>query len=240
MPNELNILRELQGYDTKIIKERDIIDNIPKKISEYEQPYKEALKNLEKKKKDIDSVSKQKRELELKLKEIADLIEKQKARITSLKTNREYTTHIKEIEKIEVDKSNLEDKLLMAMENVDKLNKEVKEAEITLESEKKKIEGQKTYLEQDQIELTKDLKSLLSKRNKLAKTLDTTIYNQYMDLLENKYGLAVVEARDEVCHGCNLNVQPQIYADLIKNERLHRCLQCGRYLYYDHEAANQK
>ncbi|MBF0472472.1 MAG: hypothetical protein HQK91_09295 [Nitrospirae bacterium] len=240
MPNELKILRELQTYDTKIIKERDIIDNIPKKISEYELPYKEALMNIEKKKKDVESALKQKRDLELNLKEIADNIDKQKARITSLKTNREYSTHIKEIEKIEADKSKLEDKLLMAMENVDKLNKEAKEAEKTLGLEKKKIEEKKKFLEQDQIDLTKDLKSLLSKRNKLAKTLDRTIYNQYMDLLENKYGLAVVEVRDEVCHGCNLNIQPQIYAEVIKNERLHRCLQCGRYIYYDHEAANQK
>jgi hypothetical protein len=240
MPKELQILRVLQIFDTKILKERDLIDNIPNKIIEYEQPFKEATKYLEKTKKESETAIKLKRDLELKLKEIADQIEKQKARTNSLKTNREYSSHIKEIEKIETEKSAVEDKLLMAMDKVDDLAKEVKAAEKKVEIEKKTIEEKKAYLEQDQIALTKDLKSILVKRNKLAKTLDPIIYRQYMDLLENKFGLAVAEVRNEVCQGCNLNIQPQIYAEVMKNERLHRCLQCGRYVYYDHASATQK
>lgn len=235
MPKELTILKELQEYDTKIIKEKEIVENIPKKISEYTKAYNEAVKDIEKKKKDAETALKQKRDLELNLKELLEQIDKQKSRATSLKTNREYTLHLKEIEKIEEVKNSLEDKLLMAMDTVDQLSKDVSLAENKLELEKKKIEERKAHLKTEQVEVEKNMHSLLVKRRKLAKTLQTidhAIYSQYMDLIENKYGLAVVEVKAEVCQGCNLNIQPQIYAEVIKNERLHRCLQCGRYLYY--------
>ena len=40
-----------------------------------------------------------------------------------------------------------------------------------------------------------------------------------MALLEKCNGLAVVEARDEICQGCNMNIPPQMFVELRKIQR---------------------
>jgi predicted nucleic acid-binding Zn-ribbon protein len=42
----------------------------------------------------------------------------------------------------------------------------------------------------------------------------------------------VVEARDEICQGCNMNMPPQMFVELKKNAEIIQCLQCERILYW--------
>jgi predicted nucleic acid-binding Zn-ribbon protein len=59
-----------------------------------------------------------------------------------------------------------------------------------------------------------------------------------MTLLKNKAGLAVVPVRNEVCGGCNMNIMPQLFVEIKKNEELHRCPQCGRFLFAENPKLN--
>ena len=42
------------------------------------------------------------------------------------------------------------------------------------------------------------------------------MYNEYMKVLKACGGLAVVEARDEICQGCNMNIPPQMFVEIKK------------------------
>src|SRR4030043_50165 len=40
------------------------------------------------------------------------------------------------------------------------------------------------------------------------------------------------EAKEEICQGCNMNIPPQLFVEIKKNEEIINCPQCRRILYY--------
>jgi predicted nucleic acid-binding Zn-ribbon protein len=45
-------------------------------------------------------------------------------------------------------------------------------------------------------------------------------------------GLAVVQAKNEICLGCNTNIPPQLYNDIKETGKTYTCYFCKRFLYY--------
>jgi hypothetical protein len=43
----------------------------------------------------------------------------------------------------------------------------------------------------------------------------------------------MVSARNETCQGCFVNVPPQMFIEVQKNNSLVRCPNCNRILYWD-------
>ena len=68
--------------------------------------------------------------------------------------------------------------------------------------------------------------------------LDPKTYDRYMKLLRKLGGLAVVEVENEICLGCNTNIPPQLYNDIIKGEDVYTCFFCNRLLYYKDDTPN--
>jgi len=48
-------------------------------------------------------------------------------------------------------------------------------------------------------------------------------------------GVAVTTARNELCSGCDMNIPPQLYVEIRKNEEILQCPQCRRILYASEE-----
>jgi predicted nucleic acid-binding Zn-ribbon protein len=48
---------------------------------------------------------------------------------------------------------------------------------------------------------------------------------------QNPVGLAVVPVKDAVCHGCNVNLPPQLYNELFRCDSLRFCPNCQRIIY---------
>ncbi len=235
MPKKSSILRELQTFDTKIIKEKNLIEKIPENIVKYEQYFHLIMKECEEKKKELNAAVKVRKEHETHLDEVMDRIRKLKERIPGIKTNKEYQLHLKEIESVEKQKNAVEDDILIGMDRVDEIEKGLNQLEERLKIEETKVKEKMALLKKEQDEAHKELGQLLVRRNTLSSSLETEIYKQYMNLIENKNALAVVRVKDEICMGCNMSIPPQTYAEVIKNENLLKCPQCGRFLYYDPE-----
>ncbi|KJR43441.1 protein of unknown function DUF164 [Candidatus Magnetoovum chiemensis] len=239
MLKELNQLKEIQQLDKEIIKSQKIIDNTPSNIHEYEKPFIEAKNAYEQKKLEYEKELKTKKEIEANLSEVIEKIKKQKDRAKDVKTNKEYQSHLKEIQTTEKIKSKIEDNILDVMEVIDKLSKEVKILQEKHKKEDEKLNEKRTELKAQQEEAQKSLDVLIKKRNQIASKIDKALYDKYMDLFERKNMLAVVRVENEICQGCNMKVMPQLYVEVMKNEKLMNCPQCGRLLYYEPQEARQ-
>ena len=53
-----------------------------------------------------------------------------------------------------------------------------------------------------------------------------------IDDKEPKYGLAVTGVTRGVCRGCNMNIPPQMFNQLLKEEELLSCPTCNRMMYH--------
>jgi predicted nucleic acid-binding Zn-ribbon protein len=229
---QLRLLVETQRLDTQIIDRRRQIERIPLRISSMEKPLTEARLNLEGRKRRFEEAKKKRREKERDVETIAERIEKLKGRTAQIKTNQEYQALLKEIEAAEGEKFAAEDVILELMELVDRESIELQGAEARLGGEEAKAAELKRELEAEVREAEKGVESLMGRRAALVGGIEGNLYRQYMDLLETRDGLAVVEAWAEVCQGCNMNIMPQLFVEIKKNEEIFHCPQCRRFLYY--------
>ena len=232
MNDHLEKLIKLQEIDSKILAINRIIAEFPLKIAAAELPLKESMASLGNAKQKFETLDKRKRDKERALDDIDDKIKKLKARTVDIKTNKEYQTLLKEIESIEKDRSATEEEILTIMIETDTVSKQSKSEESKFIGDKEKVEAFKKKLEGEKSEVEKDLIAVNEIRSKIADAIDKEIHDEYTELLEVLSGLAVTEAKEEICLGCNMNIPPQLFVELKKNEEIMHCPQCRRILYF--------
>jgi len=229
---QLEHLIQLQQIDSKIRAIQRTIADVPGKITEVESPLQDSQNVLNRIKQQYDAFEKKKREKERALEDINDKINKLKMRTGEIKTNKEYQALLKEIKTVEDDRSSIEDDILSAMEDADTLGKQIKTEEQNYRVNKEKVEALKKDIENEKSETEKELLTVQGIREKVIESVDSEVYDQYFMLLEICGGLAVIEVKDEICQGCNMNIPPQLFVELKKNEEIYNCPHCRRIIFY--------
>jgi predicted nucleic acid-binding Zn-ribbon protein len=229
---QLERLIELQKIDVQILEKKRMIREIPARIVKEESPLKKAQAELETTKQKHSDLEKKKRDKEKETDEINEKIMKIKARVTEIKTNKEYQAHLKEIESAEKQRYDIEDEILTLMEDIDIASKEISSTDSRFREKKKEIEALKKKLEEEVAEAERELLPLQEKRSTIVETIDKEVYKEYVELMKSLNAVAVTEVRDEVCQGCHMNIPPQLFVEIKKNDKLIQCPQCRRILYY--------
>ncbi|NOZ25731.1 MAG: hypothetical protein GXO94_06555 [Nitrospirae bacterium] len=240
MKEELKLLVALQEIDSVILRKSRELKKAPEEIRRYQGPLRESEAAYKREKEKYEAVEKKKREKELEVKEADDKIDRLKSRMSDIKTNKEYQALLKEIETIEHEKSGMEDAILYMMEELDELSAGLREAEGRIEQEKKRLEALQVELDEKRGVIEKELAELKEKREALTARIPAGIYSKYMDVFRKSNGLAVVEAKDEVCLGCYMSIPPQVYVEIKTSDEILQCPQCGRFLYRRDPAAEEK
>lgn len=235
MNDQLRYLIELQQIDSKILEKKRIMDEVPAKILKAELPFKESLSAFDKRKQRHESLEKKKRDKERELDDINEKIKKLKARTAEIKTNKEYQAHLKEIEAAEKERYSVEDEILILMEEIDASSKEIRSEEARLRAERDKIETSKKKLEKEALEAEEELLAFKEARSRVVDVIDGEIYDQYITLIELNDGIAVTDVKEAVCQGCNMNIPPQLFVEIKKNEEVIQCPQCHCILYYKND-----
>ena len=77
------------------------------------------------------------------------------------------------------------------------------------------------------------LKRQMERREAVTKQLESNLYKLYNTLKEKRKGVGVVSVKQETCQGCFVNVPPQMFIEVQKNNALIRCPNCNRILYWE-------
>ena len=156
------------------------------------------------------------------------------AKLRSVKTNKEYQSLLKEIEDVKVKNSKIEDEMIECLDRMDDAEKEIlsKKHEYSLLSEQ--IKGEKGSVVQEAEQSKKRLGELDTDWKGVSSKIDSELLKKYVLIKERiKGGLAVVPVKDAVCHGCNVNLPPQLYNELHRCDTLQFCPNCQRIIYWE-------
>jgi len=233
--DQLVKLVEIQEIDKEIFDHKKDLVEKPAYLADLKAHYevkKENMKNLEEKSKSIQ-VERKAKELDLKSKE--DEIAKANTQLSQIKTNKEYTAKITEIENIKADKSIAEEKILESFDDSDKVNVQIDEEKKVLEEEEKKYLSEKKEIEASVKEIEDKIKVLESKKNQLTPGIDKKLLSNYERILHNKEGLAIVPVSGESCGGCFMNVPAQVVNEMKMHEKIVACEMCARILYLEED-----
>jgi predicted nucleic acid-binding Zn-ribbon protein len=229
---QLRLLIELQQLDSTILASRLKIDAIPSTIASHESLLKKAEAVYESAKQTHASLEKKKKDKEQEIEDIKEKSKKLTQRTSEIKTNKEYQAHLKEVEKTDKLLKTAEDELLSIIDSIEGSSKVIEIEKNRIAEEKIKIDSIKEELQNEVHRCVEDIERLKGIRKNIVDKIDSDIYKEYMIVLKTRLGIAVVEAKDETCQGCNMNIPPQLFVEIKTSDEIIECPQCKRILYY--------
>ena len=240
MDSQLQTLIELQGYDARIAALDAEATRLPKQIEAIQASLAEAKKTLETLKVKIDAGRKDLRAKEKDLEVIAAKRTKQEARLYEVKTNKEYSAALLEIEESKQEKDKTEEEILGLMELQERLNGEIREAEVRFKTREEQGRQDEAIVRKKLAVVEQELTGVRGERATRARDLPAALLGDYERICKARGGIAVAAVSPTaICGGCRVTIRPQAILELRAGTTvLMRCESCGRYLYWRESAAS--
>ncbi len=232
MKEQLLNLIKLQEVDLQISKITRELETEPEAIQELRAELQKAQQGLETAQSELSVREKIKKEAEFELQSCEDRIKKSKQKMAEVKTNKEYQAILTEIDSLEAMKSEWEEKIIVAMDEIEKAKQVVAEKEKVVKELEKRLKEARQRLEQSFSHFKKELVELRHKREEMAKDVDKELLKRYDFIRLRRNGRAIVAVDAEVCEGCNMRIPPQKYNELLKSDKLMTCPTCQRIIYW--------
>ena len=233
MDSNLQRLYELQGLDSRIAGLERKLEAIPGRIQAIHDADEQARSALEAQRGKLAGVRKDLRGREKDLEQNASEKAKRDAKLYEVKTNKEYSAVLAEIESLKVEKGRIEEESLGLMETQERMTREIGEAEGRLKRQERESKAQEAAATDELRALEADLAVVRVERESLAREIPRDLLTQYTRLLKGRGGLAVAGVGSNgICAGCRLSLTPQRFNELRQSSQILACEGCGRILYY--------
>src|SRR5262249_19356453 len=212
LPDIQNLI-ELQGQDREILRLREEIAALPKRVAVIEEKLAGTKAALEKAKGEVKADENARRKYESAIQDLQGKISKYRDQSLDVKTNEQYKALLHEIQFAEQEIRGNEDKILELMVNAESREKQVKAAEAELKAETAEIEKEKTVARERTIEDEKLLAEWSGKRDAARASVNPDLLRQY-DRVSKYRGTGISEVRDHKCMACQVMLRPQNYNEV--------------------------
>ena len=233
-PNLERLIR-LQELSLAIEEVGKNLGTIPLRIQDLEQSVAHHRADVAKAKDELAGLLKDRRKLEGDLAMVETRISKYQGQLMEVKTNKEYTAMLSEIETVKNERGGIETRILQEMEAADALERSIREKEIELAAEQRKVSAALEVLGREQEGLEAQNARLDAERKEVEGGLPRELVTEFVRISRGRGGLAVARVVAGLCQGCSVRIQPRVFQLVRKNEALIHCDSCKRYLYYVEE-----
>lgn len=233
MKEQLELLWELQKIDLGLKSIKEERDRYPKEIKKLEEKQKIERERIQKEKEKVESLEKTRRQREGQLNVEQEKIKRAEGRMSEVKTNKEYQALLSEIDAVKEANGRMEEEILQVLDEIDELKKDLSKREKEVGVVLEKIEVERKKLQEKMTHDEKTWNEEMERREVLSKQIESKLFKLYNTLKEKRQGVGVVSAKNETCQGCFVNVPPQLFIEVQKNNALIRCPNCNRILYWE-------
>lgn len=232
MREEISNLMDLQSIDLEIQKLEEEMaagfGELESRQKDIDTHKREAVEYSER----LETGEKRQRELEALIEDGIVRLKERQTKQMSVQNDREYHSILKEIEETKQQHKQREDELVMLMEQTDSIRNKIEELVKQCESE------ELAYKEEaaKKAKLAKDLENQIIKiqksRDKQVKKVNQKFIKRYEMLKSRRNGLALAPVTNGVCLGCNMNIPPQLFNNLLRENEILSCPTCNRMMYH--------
>ena len=232
MKVQMKKLIDLQGCDSRIADIKDKREQGPVKIQRLE----ENLIAFENKLKDelerLEIYKQEGRKIDREIEDIDSRIEKSNNKLSNIKSNKEYSAALKELDDLKRVKSLSEDKILEIMEDIEVLEAGCVESKAKMKKFKKDVEKDRDNIMEEMKALEQEFKRLEMERVSLGRNIDENLLEKYDFIRERKGGIVVSPVIKGVCQACHIDIPPQQFNEVIRGDKLMTCPNCIRIIYW--------
>lgn len=231
-------LIELQNIDLEVRRLEDTIAAGQTELDRRRQRIEDYRAEIEEMSERRERCIARRKELEEAIEEEFARIKDRQAKIMNVQTSREYQSLLKEIEDGKEANRQREDEAVLLLEEVESVDKKLAEMRNLLEAEEKLLAEKEAEVAAETERVRAEKEKIQKKRVAKAKKVPAAVLRRYELLRERRNGVAIVGVLDGVCLGCNMNIPPQMYNNLLRAEELLTCPICNRMMF--HQPAEEK
>lgn len=232
MHPDLETLVDLHRADLELRRFDSELAALPQKKAAIEAQIVTERAALDAAKAELDALAKNRKKLELEVQDFEAKRAKYKGQLGGVKTNKEYTALLHEIETVEHEVRAREDQILDAMEKVEGGQAAVKVEEAAFKSVEVDRRAEIKVIDAAIADLQAKRAALVVTRDMKITALNPERLGEYNRILKMR-GTALSEAKDGACTMCHVKLRAQVFMDVKHNDAIITCSSCGRILFFD-------
>jgi predicted nucleic acid-binding Zn-ribbon protein len=233
MNSDLERLIRLQRAETDLRRVEAELAETPRQRAELDAALAAERARLEAARQELGGGQKARRQHEADLQDLEAKRSRFKGQLMDVKTNKEYTAMLHEIETVERDIRAREDQILAEMERGESLTLEVKREDETYKQAEERHRADVRAVDERARALGEQVLRLTAERDAIAATVPAGLLDLFHRVARSRAGVAVAQAQEGMCQVCHVKLRLQFYADLKRNEEIVQCPACNRILYYE-------
>ncbi|HXE95159.1 MAG TPA: C4-type zinc ribbon domain-containing protein [Dongiaceae bacterium] len=230
MKKKLDLLEELQEVDQQIDALRAAQEGLQAELSGINQGVDVAREEVATLESGLAQLETEKSELEVTHAAELENIARSETNMKEIKTNKEFQAVGREIAAARKQVVDLEEQLLKKIGQIEELSGELaakkSRCDELAENAAQRIAEKQAEIDKIQSDIVADI----DRRENVANVLPASLVKKFTILREQRRGQALAVARDGYCMGCNMQLPPQLYNNLYKNDELLSCPHCQRIL----------
>lgn len=224
------VLEDLQELDLQADGSQARIQGALAEIEALDGRLLEVRTSVEAKTAVIESTDAERQALEENLATETANINRSEANLKGITTQKEYQAVNKEIASARKLIVELEEQILQKISAIDELKAELATMEADLAALDQNLAVQKGEIKARIANEETTVAASAKARGERLKSIPPGVVKRYEKLREGRRGVAVAEARNGGCMGCNMQLPPQMYNNLFRGEELITCPHCQRIL----------
>jgi predicted nucleic acid-binding Zn-ribbon protein len=232
MHPDLETLVDLHHADVELRRFDSELTALPQKKAAIEAQIVSERAALDAAKAALDGLGKDRKRLELEVSDFEAKRSKYKGQLGEVKTNKEYTALLHEIENVEREIRSREDLILDAMEKVEAGQAKVKAEEASFKAVESTRRDEIKAIEAQIKECEGKRAASAATREKKVGALKPDVLGEYSRILQRR-GTALSEAKDGACTMCHVKLRAQVYVDVKRNDAIITCSSCSRILFFN-------
>ena len=232
MDIDFDLIIELQRLDTEIHDAALVLEGIPRLAQDVDRKIQATTKLVADAKDKMAQNQKKRRDLENEVKDLKGQIGKYKRQLNEVKTNKEYTALLHEIEETQHKVDTLEETIIAEMLAADDVEEEIKAALHRQSQEEEILKKEKVVLDEKLKETEARFAALNKERDALLPRIPSEQLRLYEAIFQKKGGTALSPVTGDFCAMCHMRVRPQMLNEIRDKAKVILCEACGRILYW--------
>jgi predicted nucleic acid-binding Zn-ribbon protein len=228
---QLILLAELQQVDLDIAALEKKLAGVQDQLDGFELQLAIMQDQIEGHQNQLGALQKQYRQDESDGRSIDDTIAKTQAKLNSVKTNKEYQAMLKAVEDLEHKKSDLEDQMLGALDQIESAESKFVSLNADFDDLKQEVEAKKAEINQKADKQREELNRLQQEREATWNQLPQKLQAIYQRVSRQGRGIGVAAVTDALCQVCRVNIPSQLFIDLMRMHTMIQCPNCQRIMY---------
>lgn len=230
LKKELELLYQLQYYDIEIKKRLKQINEFLVLIKQKQKIVHLEKHKLDVKKKDFLQLTLNKNAKELELNNIEQKLNKYFKELNNVKSNSIYSSLLIEINKVKLEKSDIEDQIIAILYKIDNTN--IMHYEYEYETNMKNTDSEIQNITLNIEKLQQDILNITKQKDEYRTNINAKLLLQYDKLYKKFDGtsssvICVCLIKNNSCERCGMILRPQLINQVEKYKELVFCDNCS-------------